>query len=224
MDVYTEVKQRVPLIDALTLFGVEAKARGNIKCPLPGHDDGTASFHYYPDTDSFNCFGCGIGGTVIDFVMAYYSVGKHEACKILDTDFRLGLFDGDCKPDTSLLDEKRQTKARHETILIVAGRVFDFLCHMYTIGEWVLDKKNDLQPKMHPDSSMKIYPIYAKYLQCHGDIGRHKEALFRYLNDYEHWRGKGDIEQEQAAIDNIQLIVNGYAEGEDYAEWRKHNE
>jgi len=49
----------------------------------------TASFKIYDN--SFYCFGCGVGGTVIDFVMKMFSLTDFEAVKKLNIDFRLNL-------------------------------------------------------------------------------------------------------------------------------------
>ncbi len=40
------------------------------KCPLPNHDDKTASFFVYPGNQSWYCFGCLKGGDVIDLAHA----------------------------------------------------------------------------------------------------------------------------------------------------------
>lgn len=48
--------------------------RNPINCPLPGHDDRTPSFHYYSETNSFYCFGCRRGGSVIDLIMQLESL------------------------------------------------------------------------------------------------------------------------------------------------------
>jgi DNA primase len=55
----------------------------NIKCPLPSHDDKTASFHIYPDTNSFYCFGCRRGGGIVQFVKHIKSISDKEAFKEL---------------------------------------------------------------------------------------------------------------------------------------------
>ena len=222
VDAFTEIKRRLLFSDVYAYYTGSAIGNKLERCPF--HNDKTGSLKPYLSTNSFYCFGCGIGGDVFIFVSILFGESRIEAAKRLNSDFGLGLFDGSFKPDNRLLEEREQAKARYGTILTIAGRVFDFLCHMYTVGTWVLDEKNGLQPKLLPDGTVKIYSIYAMYLQCHSIIKMHKEALCQHLNDYEHWRGNGDREQEQTAIDNIQLIVNGYAKGEDYAEWRKHND
>lgn len=47
----------------------EPNAKGFLKCPLPGHDDGSASFHLV-DERGWTCFGCGRRGGVADLVIA----------------------------------------------------------------------------------------------------------------------------------------------------------
>lgn len=48
-------------------------------CPFHDHDDSTASFHVYEDTNTFNCFGCGRGGDIFDFVQLLDNVDFVEA-------------------------------------------------------------------------------------------------------------------------------------------------
>ena len=43
--------------------------RDGCRCQFPDHKDKTASFHIYPNTNTFYCFGCHHGGTLIDFLM-----------------------------------------------------------------------------------------------------------------------------------------------------------
>lgn len=44
-------------------YGVDFDTRITVCCPL--HDEDTPSCRYYPETESFYCFGCGKGGNVI---------------------------------------------------------------------------------------------------------------------------------------------------------------
>ncbi|MDD4805062.1 MAG: CHC2 zinc finger domain-containing protein, partial [Candidatus Pacebacteria bacterium] len=43
-----------------------------LSCPFHKHDD-TPSLKVYPDTNSWYCFGCGRGTSIIDFVKYQYS-------------------------------------------------------------------------------------------------------------------------------------------------------
>jgi len=59
------IKQNLVISDILP----ELHEKQTIHCPLPGHRDRTPSFRYYPETNSFFCFGCGRGGSVIDLLI-----------------------------------------------------------------------------------------------------------------------------------------------------------
>lgn len=59
-----------------------------IICPIPSHKGGrenSASFHYYPQTNTFWCFGCKTGVGCCDLVAAMEGISKAKAAfKILD--------------------------------------------------------------------------------------------------------------------------------------------
>ena len=48
---------------------VSLKKRGrNLVGLCPFHSEKTASFNVYPNSSSFYCFGCGVGGDVINII------------------------------------------------------------------------------------------------------------------------------------------------------------
>ena len=48
---------------------VELKRSGaTYSCRCPFHSERTPSFHVYPNTQSYYCFGCGAGGDAITFI------------------------------------------------------------------------------------------------------------------------------------------------------------
>ena len=75
-------------VEALT--GLDIGRDGKVACPF--HDDSTPSLHVYDDAESgWTCFGCGRGGTIIDFGAALYNLeprgqGFHEIRRRLDAD------------------------------------------------------------------------------------------------------------------------------------------
>ena len=64
LSVFDEVRERISTTEAARYYGYEPNRAGFICCPF--HKDRTPSLRLYPD--GFYCFGCGAGGSVIDFV------------------------------------------------------------------------------------------------------------------------------------------------------------
>ncbi len=58
------------------LTGREVGRDGKVTCPFhAGGEERTPSLHAYPDPDrGWTCFGCGLGGTIIDFGAALYGL------------------------------------------------------------------------------------------------------------------------------------------------------
>ncbi|WP_321308605.1 CHC2 zinc finger domain-containing protein [Marinifilum fragile] len=50
-----------------------------LKCPF--HEDDNPSLKIYANTNTFNCFGCGANGDVIEFIQKKEQCSKHEALK-----------------------------------------------------------------------------------------------------------------------------------------------
>ncbi len=73
-------------VDILAVVGerVELKRKGNSYwgcCPF--HDEKSPSFHVLPDRQFYKCFGCGVSGTALSFVMAYERLEFVEAIERL---------------------------------------------------------------------------------------------------------------------------------------------
>ncbi|HSR23781.1 MAG TPA: CHC2 zinc finger domain-containing protein, partial [Candidatus Eisenbacteria bacterium] len=56
---------------------------GNLKGLCPFHDEKTPSFSVRPSVGSYHCFGCGVGGDVISFVMQLDHLSFSEAVERL---------------------------------------------------------------------------------------------------------------------------------------------
>jgi DNA primase len=56
---------------------------GSVKGLCPFHDEKTPSLNVRPTHGTFHCFGCGEGGSVIDFVMKIEQLGFVEAVEKL---------------------------------------------------------------------------------------------------------------------------------------------
>lgn len=93
MDIRTaaqEIRDRVTMEDIVTFYGYQPR-KGFICCPFHGEKAG--SLKIYKDTGGWHCFGCGRGGSVIDFVMEHENVAFPVAVRAIDRQFKLGLLD-----------------------------------------------------------------------------------------------------------------------------------
>ena len=79
------LKARHPLGDAVEAAGVRLRGRGRVRqgvCPF--HDEVEGSFTVYADSERFYCFGCGLGGDVLDFIQQAEGLSLPEAIARLD--------------------------------------------------------------------------------------------------------------------------------------------
>lgn len=87
-NVFDFVKSEVDIVDLLEKYDIEYNGK-LINCPLPNHDDNTPSMAIYEVTNSFNCFGCNKGGSVIDFVVEIEDITPFKAVVKLNKMFDL---------------------------------------------------------------------------------------------------------------------------------------
>jgi DNA primase len=75
-----DIKKNLPISTVLEHYKIKVDKRSHIKCPF--HKDEKPSCKIYPDTNTYNCFGCGKTGDVIQFIQDKENCSKHEALKI----------------------------------------------------------------------------------------------------------------------------------------------
>ena len=81
------LKARHPLGDAVEAAGVRLRGRGRVRqgvCPF--HHEAEGSFTVYADSERWYCFGCGLGGDVLDFIQRTENLTLPEALRRLDGD------------------------------------------------------------------------------------------------------------------------------------------
>ena len=78
-----EIKFKNDITDVISSY-VNLKRRGrNFVGLCPFHGEKTPSFNVYPQSNSFYCFGCGVGGDIITFVEKIENLDYFEAVKFL---------------------------------------------------------------------------------------------------------------------------------------------
>lgn len=163
------IKEMVTMDAVARHYGYEPGRSGFIRCPFHSGDR-TASLKIYSGQGGWHCFGCGKGGSVIDFVMELYGIGFSQACLRLNNDFALGLSRD--RPDRKTLQEARRRaseaekkKAREEAeefALLEEHRYWWEVRQAFTPGP---------DGYIHPlyEQAVKVLPHLAYLLDCCAD-------------------------------------------------------
>lgn len=123
-----ELKYHSDIVDVVSSY-VALRHRGKTHSGLcPFHSEKTPSFHVYPDTQSFYCFGCGAGGDVVTFIRRIENLEYVEALRFLAQ--RAGLAmpedvrdDGSARMKMRILEINRQTaRIFYENLTSPGGR------------------------------------------------------------------------------------------------------
>ena len=135
-DIIEEVRSRNDIVDVIGGY-VTLKRRGNsyMAC-CPFHHEKTPSFHVNRDKQMYHCFGCGVGGNVITFVMEYENFSFPEALKMLAERAGVNL------PEQNYSKEQRQ-RENYKTVLKEMNRTaaiyFNYLLTATPAGAHALE-------------------------------------------------------------------------------------
>ncbi|CAN5179226.1 hypothetical protein BH09SUM1_BH09SUM1_27680 [soil metagenome] len=77
-DVIRQVKEATDMVEFIGRTVTLKKAGNSYRGSCPFHKEKTPSFHVIPGKQIFHCFGCGVGGSIIDYVM------KSERLEFID--------------------------------------------------------------------------------------------------------------------------------------------
>lgn len=146
------------MYDVLDRCGLQLDRHNSMCCPL--HREKTPSFKVYKDGSRFKCFGCGIGGDVITFVMNYYSLSYRQAIMRLAYDFSIPIT-GARKPTAQdrirAAEERRARKREAEERKREYDRLFDAYC--LACDEFIRLESNLImyKPKTATESFNELY-------------------------------------------------------------------
>lgn len=112
------------IVDVVQTFGVDLKRAGvTYKGLCPFHNEKTPSFTVHPTRGTFKCFGCGKGGSVIDFVMEKEGLVFFDAVKKLAQQYHIPL------PEYS--EQAKKANQDREAINIVNKAAADYFQKTY---------------------------------------------------------------------------------------------
>jgi len=82
-EIIAQVLERSNIVEAISSYIPLKRAGRNFKALCPFHHEKTPSFVVNPDKQIFHCFGCGVGGNAISFVMSQEHLEFPEAVRLL---------------------------------------------------------------------------------------------------------------------------------------------
>ena len=113
------IRDQVTIEQILDLYGYRTK-HGFMCCPFHGEKE--PSLKVYGGTKGWHCFGCELGGSVIDFVMEHENCKFADAVRAIDTALHLGLLD----PHENPFEAKDRQRAQDALDKFVKA-VYEFL-------------------------------------------------------------------------------------------------
>lgn len=128
-----DVKSRLDITDVVGSRITLKKAGRNFKALCPFHNEKTPSFIVSPDRQTFKCFGCGKGGSVIDFIMEYEHLEFPEALELLAAQAGVTLTNRPADTPQSRL-RRRILDVNH-----LAAEFYHYLLTKHALGERARD-------------------------------------------------------------------------------------
>lgn len=97
------LKNHLDIVDVISQSLELKKAGANFKACCPFHGEDTPSFVVSPAKQIYHCFGCGVGGDSIKFIMEYEKLAYPEALEKLASMYNVSLnYDNENKPKLDL--------------------------------------------------------------------------------------------------------------------------
>ncbi|MBD3840707.1 MAG: DNA primase [Campylobacterales bacterium] len=101
------LKSHLEIVDVISQYLELKKTGANFKACCPFHGEQTPSFVVSPAKQIYHCFGCGVGGDALKFVMEYEKLSYPEAIEKLASIYNISLSyeDSGKKQDTKLIQK-----------------------------------------------------------------------------------------------------------------------
>ncbi len=106
-----EVRARSDIVGIIGRYVHLKRAGSGYMGLCPFHSEKTPSFHVNPSMQMYKCFGCGVGGNVITFVMEYENLTFPEAVKMLAQEAGVDL------PEQEMTWEQKKQEGIRQTLL-----------------------------------------------------------------------------------------------------------
>ncbi len=173
MNLAEQLKDTVNMLDVVAKYGFSLDRNRRMICPF--HKEKTPSFQVHKNERSWKCYGCGEGGTVIDFIMKLFGISFSQAIARINYDFGLGLSAG--RPSivqrSKIATERRHRQQQEQDIRHVYNTVTDEYRRLGAMSELPFDEQDE----------------YQLWLKCDIDI---RIKNLEEILDYYYWEGEAE--------------------------------
>ena len=108
-ELIAEITAANDIVDVASSY-MKLKRSGNgYKGLCPFHGEKTPSFHISPDKQLYHCFGCGAGGSVLQFIMNIENLDFVDAVKLLASKANIAIPEGDSPETSDRMHKRRQS-------------------------------------------------------------------------------------------------------------------
>ncbi|MGL4668929.1 MAG: DNA primase [Saezia sp.] len=115
-----DLVSRADIVDVIGRYMTLKKAGTNFKGNCPFHNEKTPSFIVSPVRQTYHCFGCGVHGNAIGFLMEHNGLGFVDAVKDLSQQMGLKVPEENISPQQQAFEQQR--KAQQQLITDVLAQ------------------------------------------------------------------------------------------------------
>ena len=133
------LKNHLDVVDVVSQFIELKKSGANFKACCPFHGEETPSFVISPTKQIYHCFGCGVGGDSVKFVMEYEKLSYPETIEKLASMYNFTLEyenSTEKKQDTKIIEEVNKYYQK----LFVNNNIVKEYVHNRGISEFSIEK------------------------------------------------------------------------------------
>jgi len=194
-----DLLSRVDIVEVVGRHVQLRKGGANLSGLCPFHAEKSPSFSVSPSRQTYHCFGCGVHGTALNFLIEYSGMGFVDAVKDLAQQVGMTVPDDDSSPAER--EQATAQKQRRATLTDVLARAAD-----------------------HYRKQLKLSPRAVDYLKGRGLSG---EIAAQFALGYapDGWRGLASVfaQYDDPLLEESGMVIVQGEDGADEADRRRYD-
>lgn len=192
MNIFLEVKEYLTTRQVAEFYGLQVKRNGFACCPF--HEEKHPSMKL---DRNYHCFGCGVGGDVIDYISRMFGLSQYEAALKLIEEFHLPI-QGKVKLDRLQKKRFREVKAEQAHLFRIKDRfkkwcnqtiekLKDCLLEIEQVGIFLKDQPPEMVFSEDYATLLHAEPVMEYWLDilCFGSIEEKQELFLKGRKEVE---------------------------------------